>query len=99
METQITLETNYSGVIRNVSDQAYRKVSEFVWAELNVVSSFDGGYTFYTLNKDGEQVIRMHSKRRSIEISDKVNLEIVGAIRYIARTEIRGSDSLTQKQK
>ncbi|MBI1973008.1 hypothetical protein HYS50_03310 [Candidatus Woesearchaeota archaeon] len=93
MAASTTAKTDYNVVMRNVSDQAYREVSEFIWKELSSVSSFDGGYTYYTLNRDGEQIIRMHSRRKSIEISDKVDPQIVKSIRDMIKTEIREADS------
>ena len=84
-------EVNYNRRI-TMGEKAYDEVSAFIGMRLKGKARFDGGYTYYTLNGDETQIIRANGDARTIEISDKVDPELVESINHIIRTEIRGSD-------
>lgn len=87
---QTATEPNYERKI-TLTEKAYDEVMVYI-GKFPKRIRHDENYTYYTFDNGELQVIRTNRKERTIEISDKVEPEIIESINHIARTEIRGSD-------
>jgi len=84
-------EIKYNKTIEANNEKVYYEISRFLGEASHHMKFIGSQYTYYFFNKEETQIIRTDGRSR-IEISDKVEQDIINLVENIFNSERRALD-------